>query len=229
MTSLAVYMPTRGQPVYEAFAAATVEASNAGAKFHLARGEPIEHVRNWIVSSFLAGDATHLCMIDDDVIVPGGALPAMTELGKQVVTLPTPWLYDGQVRACNVSPFEACQDVRGRHLAGDKLDIPWPPWSWVLNQRAPFRVGATGFGCVVIERAVFDTHHWPGFTFTRALKSNHVGEDVHFSLWCLGRGIEMWAMPNYLAGHVKAVDLRDFVPFAEVAHADGANWLSRID
>jgi hypothetical protein len=53
MSLVEVYMPTRGEPVYEAFVAATRGAAELNSRFHLARGEPVEHVRDGIVSAFL--------------------------------------------------------------------------------------------------------------------------------------------------------------------------------
>lgn len=226
MTLVAVYMPTRGEPVYEAFVAATKAAAELNSPFHLARGEPVEHVRDGIVADFLKTGASHLCMIDDDTLMPSGALPAMLDAGKPVVTLPTPWLYEGLAMAANVVPVEACGEAAGRYLAGEPMRLPWPTWSWVLSQRDPFRVGATGLSAVVIRRDVFTHAKWPGFTYTRARPGTNghtVGEDVHFSMWCASRGIEMWALPRFLAGHYKRVDLRDFVPLADMVNVSGVS------
>jgi hypothetical protein len=210
MPDVRVVQPSRDTPNFRSLGAATAEAKSVGASYEISTGTPVEHNRNAIVRKFLADDTlpTHLCMIDDDVIVPAGALAAMLAVRKPVVSLPTPFLFDGNTYS-NCAPWPV-DGVFDRSLPTG------PTWvSWIMRPTGaePQRISATGFGCVLVERHVWDMLQQPWFAFQRGDVPGEAvyGEDVYFSRACLAADIEMWCLPDLACSHLHRVDLASWV------------------
>lgn len=210
MPDVRIVQPSRDTPKFSSLAAATREAHSIGAHYEISSGNPVEHNRNVIVQRFMDDDTlpTHLCMIDDDVIVPQGALAAMLDARKPVVSLPTPFIMDGCTFS-NCAPWPA-DGVFDRSLPTG------PTWvSWIMRSIAPVpqQICATGFGCVLIERHVFDMLQRPWFAFQRGDVPGEdiYGEDVYFSRACLAANVEMWALPWLSCSHLHTVDISSWV------------------
>lgn len=206
MPDVRAVQPSRETPKFMSLSRAVAEARSVGASYEISSGAPVEHNRNAIARKFMADDTlpSHLCMIDDDVIVPEGALAAMLEIRKPVVSLPTPFLMDGNTYS-NCAPWPV-DGVFDRSLPDG------PRWvSWLIRPTGdePERISATGMGCILIERHVFDMLPLPYFAFERGDTPGVApyGEDVYFSRACLRAGIEMWTIPSMACSHLHTVDI----------------------
>lgn len=113
---------------------------------------PRDFNRNSIVAQFLKDvpHATHLLFVDDDTALPHDAVEKLIALDKPVAVGVQPLYMGPDNMVANVST--GCPDLQP--LGGD--GTAWIHWHHWNPQRAPFRVGACGFGCVLIRRDVLE-------------------------------------------------------------------------
>jgi hypothetical protein len=187
-----VAMPTRGY-AYAPSLLDAVELSRAcGVPLSLEIGRPIEWVRTKIARAFLATSATHLLMIDDDIVAPEGALDRLLALDAAVATAPCPIFVDGGI----------VSNVKG-------LDNE----QWVeVPPDAAFRVAQTGLGFTLIRRDVFEHIRTPWFQFGSAEEGRMIGEDVWFSNGVTQAGLEI-----ICDGRVKCHHYKDGLDLLRVA------------
>jgi hypothetical protein len=154
---------------------------------------PIDLARNQIVKSFLQTDATHLLMLDDDVIPPRNALEKLLADGKDIVS----GIYPAHTKDSDGQPQPpapvAIRD--GEPVHGEELE----------------QVDYIGGGCLLVRRQVFEAidEPWFEFEFTPDHSLMTVSEDVHFCNLAKAQGFGVWADFNVQCGHVKMVDLRE--------------------
>jgi len=130
----------------------------------------IRKARNTGCEKSLSEEATHLAMLDDDMIVRPNTLDILLAAKKPVV---------GSL--CFTQEGNACSFVNDGN-GGEKFD-PNPPRSG-LHQRA-----AIGSGFILIETAVLRELDSPWFYFDRTARTMDVNfcRDVYaagFSVWC---------------------------------------------
>lgn len=141
--------------------------------------------RNEIAEAFLElwheGRATHLWFVDDDMVLPRGALARLLSYGRPVASA----LYCGREKELHV--YQLDPFVR---LTADKLPAD------------PFLCDAVGLGCCLIEGQVLeDVKRWrePLFQYTAG-----VGEDIYFCEGLAAVGVKVLVDPGLVAGHCKS-------------------------
>ena len=136
---------------------------------------PLPASRNYLVETALKmPDWTHILLVDDDVILPEGALKELIKLNCDVAVMNYPARYLGEDASLGTVVYDKDKSV-----------------AWA------------GLGCVLVKRKVFETLAQPWFVFTnyKILRDNEGrigffagqreetlkfsgGEDVHFFLQC---------------------------------------------
>jgi hypothetical protein len=183
-----VAMPSRGYPWAPSLLQAERLAVRLGTPFCLELGSPVHHVRTRIARRFLESDCTHLFTIDDDIVLPEGAL-------ERLLALECPL-------AAGVYPLA----LQGGIVASVKRegDARWPD----RVPREVFPVVETGLGCALIARVVFERTAQPWFLMSASPSGELFGEDVWFSRRVRGAGLEMRCDGSVVCHHMKGdVDL----------------------
>jgi GT2 family glycosyltransferase len=158
----------------------------------------VAQCRNMAVAEFLTDkDCTHLFFVDDDVYVPENAIFQLLEMRKDVAAGCYPSIYNvGELKVeTYVVAWEDGKKIR----------------KWFKGIK---RVEAAGTGCMLIHRRVFDKIKFPWFRWGEYLiegKYQQQSDDLDFCHRCRERGIEIWANGNVRCGHVKPVDIANFV------------------
>ncbi len=182
-TLVQVSMPTRGYAFAPSVLWAVESARACGPDLLLEIGRPIELVRTRIVEAFLATRATHLLMVDDDILPPEGALERLIALNAAVATAPCPIFVDGRIVA-NVK------------FVGDQAWVRVPPGD-------VFPVSQTGLGFTLVRRDVFERIRKPWFQFGAAEGGRVIGEDVWFSNGVTHSGQEIACDGRVQCSHFK--------------------------
>ncbi len=170
---------------------------------------PVYAARNVCAKMAHGLKATHLCMIDADMVpdcLPGAPIFwqaaadfALAHDGPCVVSAPTP-MANGCV---NVLREEVDPDG-SRHLRLLSLDE-------AANKKGLERVPATGAGLILIDMRAFDRLQRPYFSFgytDDSFTDVAVGEDVGFTARCTEAGVPVYAAWDCWAGHDKSILLR---------------------
>lgn len=187
-----VAMPTRGYPFAPSLLHAVELSRMWGPDLLVEMGRPIELVRTRIVKVFLATAATHLLMMDDDIVPPDGALGRLVALGAAVATAPCPIAVDGRIVA-NVK------------VAVSEEWVSVPP-------AQPFTVTQTGLGFTLVRRDVFERIRTPWFQFGAADGGRVIGEDVWFS-----NGVTQSGLQIACEGTVKCRHFKDGLDLSRLA------------
>jgi hypothetical protein len=125
---------------------------------------PIDANRNYIVNQFLKTDADWLLMVDSDVVPPVNVLE-MINNNVPVCSAHVSTLIDG-----NIVPVGMIKD-------GDNYLHRWEHSEPGLHE-----VDATGTGCILIRRDVFDSLDKPYFRFIYNEEGDLIrGEDFDFT------------------------------------------------
>jgi len=191
-TSIFVGMPTRGHAyvpsVLQALAFARAGGLPGSAPlFEI--GGPVDVVRTRIVEAFLESPATHLLMLDDDVVAPCGTLERLVAMDVPVATAACPFGIGGRIYV-NAKPLGSEQ---------------WPEHP----EPAVFKARHAGLACSLIERSVFVRVPAPWFWMGASANGRFViGEDVWFSNRLAEAGIPIVCDGSIVCSHVKdGVDL----------------------
>ncbi len=157
---------------------------------------PIPAARNAIVENFLRSGFEYLLMIDSDVVPPENILD-LALLNLDIVAAPCPVFKDGFVillvlREAGDEPgFKVFEEIPvGRLL----------------------EVDATGTGCMMIHRRVFEALDKPYFKFVMDDEGNlFMGEDFDFCVRARERGFKVYVHTGYLCEHWHNVNLAQFL------------------
>ena len=154
---------------------------------------PASLARNQIAKEFLKTDATHLFMLDDDIVPPRNALEKLLSDDKDIVSGMIP-VYTKD-RDGHPKPPELLAIRDGEPVHGSGLE----------------KVDYTGAGCLLTRREVFEAidKPWFKFEFTPDHSLMTVSEDIYFLNSARACGFEVWADFDVQCGHVKTVDLRE--------------------
>ena len=75
-------------------------------------------------------------------------------------------------------------------------------WQEIKNKQL-VKIGACGFGCVLVKRHVFESVGQPAFEYHVALDhKNTVSEDWDFCAKARSKGFEVWADTGVVCGHI---------------------------
>jgi hypothetical protein len=66
------------------------------------------------------------------------------------------------------------------------------------DKKEPFKVHASGFGCVLVHRSVLEVMPRPWFKFIKG----ECSEDFYFFVNAQELGFDLWAEPTILLGHI---------------------------
>jgi hypothetical protein len=178
-----VAMPTRGCAYAPSLLWADDLARRCGLPLRVEIGRPIERVRTRIVKAFLETAASHLLMVDDDIVPPPDALERLLALDAAVATAPCPIFLDGRIVA----------NVKG--LGSDGwIEVP-PP--------RVFPVSQTGLGLTLVRRDVFGSIRIPWFQFGASSSGRAIGEDTWFSNGVTKAGLNIACDGSVRCSHVK--------------------------
>ncbi len=171
--------------------------------FDLARGWPVDLVRNAICERFLAGHADYLLMIDDDMVPPRNLL-GMADHGLDIIS--------GLLYA--FTPERGVYNVAYTIVDGKAHRSE-------IGSRAEYRglreVDLVGSACLMIHRRVIKAMPQPWFrtvmdeTITQLLDS----EDFYFCRKAREAGFKIYLDTDRPCGHIKSIDLLALVHWAE--------------
>lgn len=160
--------------------------------------------RNAAARACLAGDYTHLCMLDIDHVHPADVVE---RLARWVVKNPEIQVVGG-LNFKRAAPFEPClffDDERGQRYQA--LD-----WAEGLLECA-----VVGTGCILIARQVFEVIKPPWFEYVYESSGFSPSEDVVFCQKCRAAGIKIWCDTTTTSPHIAqiTIDKRHYQKFME--------------
>lgn len=152
----------------------------------------IDSIRNRIVENFLSADATHLLMIDADVVPPEHALDTLLTDDKDIVVGVVPILKrDSDGRSKSIP--NVCRE--GVAPNGDYGLVPY-------TDSGLKPVDVAGTGCMLIKRSVIETLDKPLFRFPyddRGIRTG--GEDFEFCRKAKAAGFGVYADFDVICNH----------------------------
>lgn len=155
--------------------------------------------RNMAVAEFLADrECTHLFFVDDDVYVPRDVIGKLLDANRAIVGGCYPSYKN--INDLEVEIYIVAWDERGRRV---------PKWFRGLR-----RMNAVGTGCMLIRRDVFDRIEFPWFRWGEHFiegRYQQQSDDLDFCDRAKKAGLEVWASGDVRCGHVKSVDIANFV------------------
>ena len=157
--------------------------------------------RNRAVNDAIRGGFTHIFFCDDDVYIEPDTLVKLWGMQKDVAGGVYPsikTMYPGDLKLLHtyvVAKYEG-QWLR-KFFKGIR------------------RVDAVGAGSLMIRTSVFDKVGFPWFRWPEVIlpdgRHERVSDDLDFCNRCAMAGVEVWAHGDVRPGHVKPVDIRNFV------------------
>lgn len=164
-------------------------------EYHAVIGSPIEEVRNGMVERLLNDEkATHLLMLDSDVIPPRNVVDLLLECDSLLAAAIVPIYMQGKI-VTNI--------IKDEHFMEE----------WPLD-KGPFIVKGVGTGCVLLHRDAFNRIKWPWFKHSEGKKdTTQIGEDIYFSIEANKVGLRYKVHPKAICGHIKKIDLLDLINF----------------
>ena len=155
---------------------------------------PHDRARNQIVDHFLKSNASHLMMVDSDMIPPADAPERMLAHGRDFVTAMT--------------PVPRTDPESGRTVVVDFCFAESAPSARPLPRDSGLqRIARCGAGCLLLHRSVFDRVEPPWFRFgyDPGLTEMRVSEDVDFCDRLRAAGVELWADTDVICRHQRRV------------------------
>lgn len=151
-------------------------------------GYNVDQVRNLIASWIVNGEYDYLFAVDYDVAFPPDTLKRLLSHNKDIVSgVYIQRFTDRHV----VELFE-------RNSHGGYTHIPWER----IKDKGLVKIGACGFGCVLIKKQVMVDIGYPQFQYFSALDHrNTFSEDLDFARKAASKGFEMWADTSVICDH----------------------------
>jgi hypothetical protein len=170
-------------------------------------GAYIDRARNDLVRMALKSDCTHLCFIDQDMIIPEGSLQRLLRHKAPVVGA----IYFGKDDwatpvAFHLDPFARVYDAIDCLKVPSTAGLPDGVDSCFCGDKEDHthRVGGTGMGCTLIEMDLFRRIR-DHFKDEMWFSSKDTGEDVHFAIRCKALGVDFLMDGFVQCGHVRNV------------------------
>lgn len=146
---------------------------------------------NQLATDFLDHeDTTHLFMTEMDMILPHDAIVRLLEMDKDIAS-GVYFLRASQPERRGQPCLYKRPVVRLSERA--KAGNPYGQYPVTLfPTEEPFTAGASGLGCVLIKRRVFETMPYPWFD----LSAGKFGSDMYFYKHAHDAGFELWVHPQ---------------------------------
>lgn len=172
---------------------------------HVHSGPNIARARNSLVRAFLDRNADWLMMVDTDMVFRYDTLDRLVRAADPVLRpIMGAFCLMEEQRGGEALPtlYEISEGVNG---IGFARYLEWP-------DDAVFRIGATGTGCVVFHRSVFEIvaanpkttqPAWPWFRET-SLDGRPLGEDFSFMIRCAINDLPVHVHTGVQVGHMKS-------------------------
>lgn len=163
-----------------------------------------EYAREILLNEFLRGDSDYVFILDADMILPRHALLRMLAHGKKVV-----------------SGFYFSRGDRTWPIVfrPDEPTTLWPKTRWFdYPQGGLHEVGATGHGCLLIHRSIFERLEPPYSRLGPFMDQPLVGSDVRLCMKIREEAQEkIWCDFSLKCGHLTArpIEERDWVAIKE--------------
>jgi glycosyltransferase involved in cell wall biosynthesis len=150
--------------------------------FQFFYGYQIDQIRNliadWVVKGF-----DYLFSVDSDIIFDPLTLDRLLNHNKDVVS----GLYRQRVGDIVLEAY----DHEYRNIPAN-----------MMQQNSLVEVGAVGFGCVLVKKAVFEAIGYPQFVYKSGLTAKDTfSEDVYFCKAAREKGYSVWLDTGILCGH----------------------------
>jgi len=149
-----------------------------------------DRARNEAVKEFLDSDRTHIIMLDSDHI---HRADIVQQLCKRVIEDPERHIIGG-VNFKRSEPYSPCV------CYVDNSGGVWRPHEWtpVIEE-----VDRIGFGCVIIDRRVFEAVEWPWFVNDPHYESKTLGShDNYFCAKAQAAGFSVWCDYGLTSPHL---------------------------
>jgi len=221
MCSVTIGVRLRSSIGFNAFWKSLVSLDKYGSRILYAQGYSAVEGARYIFRSFLAGEGTHLLLLDDDAVLHPATITRLLSRKLPVVGgltwtggLPTePTIYRGFmqvyqgkfpswcVRHDDVRKWILLPDVQNE-LLQHQLEAGYvTTWD---GPEALSRADAIGFHCVLIQRDVLERIGEP------YCESNDIGvrEDFDFSERAIRAGFDLYVDKTVIVGHVIAHPIR---------------------
>mgnify|MGYP002361004436 CR=1 FL=1 len=159
--------------------------------------------RNHIAEELLSSDYTHVLMMDSDHIHPEDLVE---RLARWVMADPSKKVIAG-LNFRRSAPYDPCVYMDTED--GLAAPLNWPNGLGMAD--------AVGFGCVLIEKSVFQKLNRPYFAYTYTDEGGSQSEDIYFSLQCRKMGIEIWCDTTTTSPHLtdRLIAEKDFRYYVE--------------
>lgn len=156
-------------------------------EFQYFYGYQIDQIRNLIAEWAKRYD--YLFSVDSDIVLPKDTLVKMLAADKDIIS----GLYIQRIPGTQT--VEIYQDTPN----GGTTNIPYS----LIEGRSIVEVAACGFGCCLINSAVFRKIPYPHFEYKSALTmAGTVSEDVYFCKKARDYGFTVWADPSIKCDHL---------------------------
>lgn len=168
-------------------------------------GAYIDRSRNDLVRQALTNGSTHVMFVDQDMIIPEGALQRLVDQRAPYVA----GIYFGKDDfftpvAFHLDPFRRIYELEDCPSTKSKAKLPKGVLDCVcgVKKNHVHSVGGAGMGCTLISTKLFkqvDAH----FKDERWFSSKDTGEDIHFALRCKEIGVDRLLDGFVQCGHVR--------------------------
>lgn len=192
---------------FQSALAAVGYAAQKGIKFvdiGITERQLIDGARNVLAEAFLATPTEWIFWMDADMVLPKDTITELfkvvDEKDAKIVTgiyyqrrgmhLPVLWSRNEPTAGGQTTGLTT-EKAKNNKYAG-AFSFPHK------DKKTPFKTHASGFGCVLVHRSVFEALPKPWFKFIE----NTCSEDFYFFVNAQEKGFDVWAQPTIKLGHI---------------------------
>ena len=157
---------------------------NVEIDFQYFYGYRVDQIRNLIADWVIKGNYDYLFSVDSDITFDNNILQKFIDHDLDIVS--------GIYRQRKEDLILEIYAEHGGNVS----------WEEIKNKQL-VKIGACGFGCVLVKRQVFESVGQPAFEYHVALDhKNTVSEDWDFCAKARDKGFEVWADTDVVCGHI---------------------------
>jgi hypothetical protein len=164
----------------------------------------IDGARNVLAEAFLTTPTEWIFWMDADMVLPKDTITELFKVVEEKNAKIVPGIYY-QRRGMNLPVlWSRNETTKDGHITGcgtEKAKSNKYAGAFMFphkDKKTPFKVHASGFGCVLVHRSVFEALEKPWFKFIDKTCS----EDFYFFVNAQEKGFEVWAQPTIKLGHI---------------------------